>query len=156
MSTRQRRRNSWFIGAAIILGAAFLMSFLVMPEYMVYFYTPREALLKASELSKRDIKVGGMVEAGSMKWNAQDLLLTFTLTDLSDVKIMVTYLGTPPDMFKENSGVVVEGRINDDGTQLKANKLMVKHSEEYKAPDDGHSVDKELIEKSIFKGVSGE
>jgi cytochrome c-type biogenesis protein CcmE len=54
-------------------------------------------------------------------------------------------------MFKENSGVVVEGRIDAAGKKMVSQRLMVKHSEEYKKPDAHHSVDKELLEKSIFK-----
>jgi cytochrome c-type biogenesis protein CcmE len=117
----------------------------------VYFYTPQEAFAKAADINDKTIKVGGMVKAGTVVWKPEDLALDFVMTDMQGVDIEVSHKGTPPDMFKENAGVVVEGRIEADGKKMVSQRLMVKHSEEYKTPDSHHSVDKELLEKSIFK-----
>ena len=133
--------------AAAVLG----MSLLNLGDYTVYFYTPDEALAKASTLQDQDIKVGGMVMPGSVQWEAQSLSLKFDVSDLKGAVVHVQHKGTPPDMFKEHQGVIAEGRISPDGKTFVARTLMVKHSEEYKAPDDRHSVDKKLLEQSIFK-----
>jgi cytochrome c-type biogenesis protein CcmE len=75
------------------------------------------------------------------------------MTDLKGHEIKVHHNGTPPDMFKEGQGVVAEGRIEDGGKALVARSLMVKHSEEYKKAGGNHSsMDKELLERSLFKG----
>ncbi len=140
------------IGVGIIFGTLIGLGFLLMPQHMVYFYLPDEALAQAAELTQQNIKVGGMVEANSLHWNPEALDLKFVLSDLKGSRIQVAYHGTPPDMFKENSGVVVEGKISSDGQFFKSHKLMVKHSEEYRAVGDGHSKDKELLEQSLFKG----
>ena len=84
-------------------------------------------------------------------WKPEDLSLDFVMTDMRDTDIMVHHKGVPPDMFKEGQGVVVEGRIEQDGKRIVSRNLMVKHSEEYKKPDQQHSMNKELLEKSIFK-----
>ena len=55
-------------------------------------------------------------------------------------------------MFKEGQGVVVEGWWKGSDQPFKAKNLMVKHSEEYRAPDDGSSIDKNSIRESLFKG----
>lgn len=146
-----KRQTSWIIGGAVILLTVIGLSFVLMPQFQVYFYTPAEAKTLASSISQQTIKVGGMVQPGSVQWVPEDLNLSFVLTDLMETSIKVVHRGTPPDMFKENSGVVVEGHISAEGDQFIAQKLMVKHSEEYKAPDKGHSIDRNLLEKSIFK-----
>jgi cytochrome c-type biogenesis protein CcmE len=141
----------WIVGGAVILVAGLAVSNLQFGDNVVYFYTPQEAFAKAADIDSKTIKVGGMVKAGTVVWKPEDLALNFVMTDMQGIDIEVSHKGTPPDMFKENSGVVVEGRIEPDGKKMVSQRLMVKHSEEYKKPDAMHSVDKELLEKSIFK-----
>lgn len=141
----------WIVGGAVILVAGLAVSNLQFGDNVVYFYTPQEAFAKAADIDSKTIKVGGMVKAGTVQWKPEDLALNFVMTDMQGTDIEVSHKGTPPDMFKENSGVVVEGRIEADGKKMVSQRLMVKHSEEYKKPDAQHSVDKELLEKSIFK-----
>lgn len=145
------RRNKWILGGTAIALTVIGMSMLSLNSYTVYFYTPDEAFAKAAELQEKEIKVGGMVKGQSVVWRPEELALSFVLSDMGKTEIQVAHKGTPPDMFKENSGVVVEGRISPDGSTFIAKSLMVKHSEEYKVPDATHSIDKALLEKSIFK-----
>lgn len=151
MSRKARKKEKWIVGGVVIAAAMIGMSLLNLGKYAVYFYTPSEAVLKASDLHQQDIKVGGMVKGGSVQWKPETLSLKFVLNDMENTEILVQHHGTPPDMFKENSGVVVEGKIGKDGKSFTAKSLMVKHSEEYKIPGDHRSVDKELLERSIFK-----
>ncbi len=146
----QKKRNRWIVAATIIALTVVGMSLLQLSTNSVYFYVPHEAQAQAASLSEQTIRIGGMVEGGSVHWQAQELSLSFVLSDLKGHRLTVAYHGAPPDMFKENSGVVVEGRIRADGQQFAAQKLMVKHSEEYKAPGKDHSLDKGLLEKSLF------
>lgn len=141
----------WLVGGGVILVAALAVTNLNFGDNVVYFYTPDEAQAKAAEIDTKTIKVGGMVKAGTVVWKAEELFLEFVISDLKGHEIKIAHKGNPPDMFKENSGVVVEGHISKDGQSMVSQKLMVKHSEEYKAPDATHSTDKQLIEKSMFK-----
>lgn len=145
------RTLSWFLGASLIIGIMAAVMIWVIPSYTVYFYTPSEAVEEKSDLSLRDIKIGGMVQDKSIVWQPMELRLTFALTDLAGAVIQVSYHGTPPDMFKENAGAVVEGRLSKDRQSFVAKNLLVKHSEEYKAPDEKISMDKHLLERSLFK-----
>lgn len=144
-------RNRWIVGGAIIVAAVVAMSFISLNENLVYFYTPAEAHAKAASLEDQIIKVGGMVVPGTVQWRAEDLHLQFTMSDMQGHDIVVAHKGTPPDMFKEGQGVVVEGRIADAGKTFQSRKLMVKHSEEYKQPGDHSTMDKALLEQSLFK-----
>ena len=148
----KKNATRWLIGGIVIAGAVIGISFLNLGDNLVYFYTPDEAIAKAADLGSQTIKVGGMVKGGSEVWNRESLELAFTLTDMKGHEIAVQHKGTPPDMFKENSGVVVEGRLEDGGKRMVSRNLMVKHSEEYKAPNGQRSMDKEMLEKSLFKG----
>lgn len=149
--TQKKLPLKWIIGTAIILVAGLAVGNLKFGDTVVYFYTPDEAYAKAGELSSKLIKVGGMVKTGTVDWQPDAVSLAFTMTNMKGIDIQVNHKGVPPDMFKEGSGVVVEGRIDPDGKSMTAQSLMVKHSEEYKKPDAAHSVNKELLEKSIFK-----
>lgn len=147
----RKGNKKWLIGGLIIAAAIITISFTSLQENLVYFYTPGEAVAKASELSSQTIKVGGMVKPESVKWVAEQLSLDFVVTDTNGHEIDVKHRGTPPDMFKEGSGVVVEGRIGHDGKEMISKNLMVKHSEEYKKPDDHSTMNKALLEQSMFK-----
>ena len=146
------KSTKWMIGIVIIAVAIISIALTQLSSNVVYFFTPDEAQAKAAELSDQNIKVGGMVVPGSVEWTAEALDLAFTISDLKGHEIKIRHKGTPPDMFKEGQGVVVEGIITTDGKSMTSRKLMVKHSEEYKKPG-SHSGDlsKELLEKSLFK-----
>ena len=152
MSFQQKTsKKKWLIGGSLIFITLTFLSFYSLQNYSVYFYTPKEAKTKASELAKSEIRVGGMVKPGSVRWEPKKLLVNFTLSDLKETEFKVSYRGAPPDMFKEGSGVVVEGHINNQGSHFTARNLLVKHSEEYKIPGEADVSHKDLIQKSIIK-----
>lgn len=153
---KQKALFRWIIGGGVILVAVMTIFTLNFGENIVYFYTPQEAHAQAAELSERTIKVGALVKPGSVDWQPEKLSLAFTLYDpQGGVEIQVDHQGTPPDMFQENQGVVVEGRIAPDGQSIVSRRLMVKHSEEYIKPEDHPaSVNKMLLQESMFKNES--
>ena len=147
----KKSNTKWIVGGVVVAGAVITMSFLNLGQNLIYFYTPAEAVAKAGELSSQTIKVGGMVQAGTVNWVPENLSLKFTMTDYEGHDINVAHKGTPPDMFKEGQGVVVEGRLASDGKSMTSHHLLVKHSESYEAPKDGEKMDHELLKKSLFK-----
>lgn len=150
----KRGSTRWIVGGVIIAGAIISISFINLGENLVYFYTPAEAHAKASELEGQNIKIGAMVKSGTVDWTPEDLSLNFVMSDMKGHEIKVRHTGTPPDMFKEGQGVVVEGRLTNGGETIISRHLMVKHSEEYKKPDDHGSMNKAMLEKSMFKNES--
>jgi len=80
-------------------------------------------------------RLGGMVVRGSLRWEPRTLDLAFALSDGKGT-VRVRHTGTPPDLFGEGRGAVVEGAWTPEG-YFKATQILAKHSEEYKAPHDG-------------------
>lgn len=142
-------KNKWIIGGITVCLILVLISITIVNDYTVYFYTPKEAVEQAAQISKKEIRVGGMVLAGTLSINGE--FIKFTLSDLKGSEIKVAFQGTPPDLFKENSGAVVEGFISTDGKTMKATNLLFKHSEDYQIPKDIHNVESKLIYQSIIK-----
>ena len=136
------RRGKFIVGGAVIAAALGYMIYAGVTQSAVYFVTPAE--LRASAVPGKAYRLGGMVVPGSLKWEARSLELSFTLSDGS-ATVPVRHKGTPPDLFAESRGAVVEGSWTADG-YFKASLIMAKHSEEYKAPHDTTQVGyKELI-----------
>ena len=95
----------------------------------VFFYTPAEVLASPAEFEDKTIRIGALVQQGSVDWNAQAIQLSFKITEDGKKSIPVYYAGVKPDLFREGQGVVVEGKMN--GPRFEASQLLVKHSEEY-------------------------
>lgn len=143
-----------FLALGIIGVAAMMVYNLQLGDSMVLFLTPAEAATRAGELQTQKIRVGAMVVANTVKWDASSLDLNFVLSDMKGNDINVHHKGQPPDMFKEGSGVVVEGRLGADGKSFESTKLLVKHSEEYKKPGDHALLDPDAIKSEILKNES--
>ncbi|MBP1774418.1 MAG: ccmE, partial [candidate division NC10 bacterium] len=102
------RRLKYVIAGGIVLAALAGLVYSGAKESMVYFYTPSEIREKTDAVRGKALRVGGMVEEGSIRWEPQQLLLTFVLTDGQN-SVPVRHKGTAPDLFKEGAGAVVEG-----------------------------------------------
>jgi cytochrome c-type biogenesis protein CcmE len=94
-----------------------------------YFFTPTELKDRNIPADKR-IKVGGMVLSGSVERISSSI--SFVITDYEN-SIKVEYEGIVPDLFKEDSGVVVLGNLRDK--ILYAEEVLAKHDENYMPPN---------------------
>ncbi len=131
------KSRRFIIGGVIILAALSYLIYGGMQQALVYFTTPSELKTQNSNVEGKFLRVGGMVLAGSLQKNVQALTYRFQLTD-GAASISVYYQGIPPDLFREGTGAVVEGRIGKDGV-FRATTIMAKHAEEYMPPKEGHS-----------------
>ena len=113
----------------------------------VFFYTPAEVLASPAEFEDKTIRIGALVQQGSVDWNAQAIQLSFKITEDGGKSIPVYYAGVKPDLFREGQGVVVEGKMK--GPRFEASQLLVKHSEEYTVETE-HKKSKEEYYKSIL------
>ncbi len=90
-----------------------------------------------------------MVDSGSVRWDADKLELRFRLKDATrTVEVMST--GAPPQMFSEGIGAVVEGVWGPDSV-FRSHNLMVKHSNEYRAPKEGEGQHPADYYRELFK-----
>ncbi|HEX9084317.1 MAG TPA: cytochrome c maturation protein CcmE [Gemmatimonadaceae bacterium] len=143
-------KRGWIIGGAVVIVAVFgWLLFGGLEKNVVFFLTPKELLAKGTNGVGVPVRLGGQVKPGSVKWDAQTLDLRFTVTDGAR-EMQVHSTGAPPQMFRDGMGVVVEGRVGA-GEVFEATGLMVKHSNEYRAPKPGeeaHEKYKTLIQQS--------
>jgi len=104
-----------------------------LSDNLVYYWSPTQ-LVQAGPDADATVRLGGQVEPGTVNFDPDSNLLTFTVTD-GDSAVPVTCSGAPPQMFREGMGVVVEGALHADGV-FHTDRVMVKHSNEYRAPTD--------------------
>ena len=110
-----------------------LIVFLILKsleENVVYFKSPTE-IKNLSELTKKKVRVGGMVKKNSLEVNVKEI--SFVITDFKN-EIKVTYSGIVPNLFEEEKGVVAEGFIQDRKFFV-AKKILAKHDENYMPPE---------------------
>jgi cytochrome c-type biogenesis protein CcmE len=131
MNAPIRAKHQRLVLVLIALGAligAGLLAAWALRSQASYFYLPAEMAAKPPEPG-RAVRLGGMVEAGSLKTDADGVTLRFVVSD-GKARVPVSFRGIVPDLFQENSGVVAEGRIGPDGTFV-ADNLLAKHDEKY-------------------------
>jgi cytochrome c-type biogenesis protein CcmE len=123
------------VSAAIV--AAFIAALLFIwgvRDRAAYFYTPADIVAGKAEPG-RFIRLGGMVERGSVQRQPDGLTIRFVLTD-GKAATPVVYRGITPDLFREGSGAVAEGRMQ--GTTFLADTILAKHDERYMPPELGN------------------
>jgi len=126
-----KKKLKYLLAGGVIVGA---LGFLILGgfrEAVVYFVTPTELKAKGPGAGGA-FRLGGMVREGSVKWDAQAVLLSFEVTD-GKASVPVRHRGAPPDLFGEGRGAVVEGQYGTDGV-FQAQQILAKHSEEYHPP----------------------
>jgi cytochrome c-type biogenesis protein CcmE len=143
-----KRRAKFLAGGAVILAVLAYLVYAGVSQSVVYFVTPAELL--AAPAPGKTYRLGGMVQPGSVTWEPKTLDLRFTLSD-GKASVPVRHKGTPPDLFGESRGAVVEGAWSGEG-YFKAATILAKHSEEYKAPHDPNQAGY----KELMKTLRGE
>jgi cytochrome c-type biogenesis protein CcmE len=133
--------------AVAALFAAVLLAMWGLRSQASYFYTPADlAAGKAAE--GQAMRLGGMVERGSMKRDADGVTIRFVVTD-GKAQTPVIYRGIVPDLFREGSGAVAEGRLQN-GTFV-ADTILAKHDERYMPPELGNLSAEHKVGKTLQK-----
>ncbi|MBA4761321.1 cytochrome c maturation protein CcmE [Sphingomonas sp.] len=118
--------------ALAAIGGASGLALSALRDEAAFFYTPSDLATKTPEPGKA-VRLGGMVQAGSIKKLADGVTITFIVADNGGT-VPVRFTGVAPDLFKENSGVVAEGKFEADGS-FTADNLLAKHDERYMPPE---------------------
>ena len=106
---------------------------------ILYFSSPTEIKQREDIPFGKAMRVGGMVKKGSITISSKDI--QFIVTDFEN-EILISYSGTVPNLFKEEKGVVAEGKLSDKNFFI-ADRILAKHDENYMPPEI-----KEIIEKN--------
>lgn len=131
MKAKHQRLTLLVLAILAVLGAV-LLAMSALKDEAAYFYAPADVVRKGLPLDQA-VRVGGMVEEGSVRLAGDGVTIDFLVGDESKATIPVRYKGIVPDLFKEGSGVVAEGRFQPDG-QFIASEILAKHDENYMPP----------------------
>jgi cytochrome c-type biogenesis protein CcmE len=119
-------------GAVAALGIVTALVLMAFQENLVFFFTPSEVAENKAPQG-RTFRIGGMVEKGSVKRQADGVTVQFKVTDTAKT-LPVTYRGALPDLFREGKGVVAQGQLGADGV-FRASEVLAKHDENYMPPE---------------------
>ncbi len=136
MKAKNQRLVLLVLAIVAVLGAV-LLAMSAMRDRVAFFYAPADVAAKGLPLD-RAVRVGGMVRQGSIRRHANGVTIDFTVGDETTATIPVRFTGITPDLFRENSGVIAEGRFQPNGTFV-ASEILAKHDENYMPPELGPS-----------------
>ena len=143
--TQQNRNRLIAVVALLVAGAGLtLVAFGNIGENLVYYWRPSEMMAQGEKAYGPTIRLGGQVQPGSIQWNEQHTTLHFRVMDDEQpgaAAVLVRTSEVPPQMFRERIGVVVEGTY-DASQVFQGSRLMVNHSNEYRAPKTDDDVKK--------------
>jgi cytochrome c-type biogenesis protein CcmE len=147
-SEKMRRKTRWFmLGAFVVAGIAFaVIAMSGINKNLIYYWTPSDLRGAGDKAYGSTIRLGGMVTPGSIK-KLGGTAVEFEVHDATQ-RVHVKTSSVPPQMFRENIGVVVEGTMVPGG-YFRSDRLMVSHNNEYKPPAKGHPVDQKELRKMI-------
>lgn len=139
MAMKPRHRKLALIVLVVaVLGVAVALVLNAFNSNLVFFFSPTQ-VANGEAPTSRAFRIGGLVEEGSIRREADGLTTRFVVTDTAK-SMPVTYTGILPDLFKEGKGVVAEGRLGPDGL-FAATQVLAKHDENYMPPAAQHAVD---------------
>jgi cytochrome c-type biogenesis protein CcmE len=120
------------------LGVASVLVLNAFQSNLVFFFSPTQVANNEAPIGKA-FRIGGLVEEGSVKRQADGVTVNFVVTDTAKV-IPVVYTGILPDLFKEGKGVVAQGKLASDGI-FRADEVLAKHDENYMPPEAAGALD---------------
>ena len=144
---RKNKRLSFVVLTLLALAAAAGLVLAAFEDNIVFFHSPTEIVKKNIRPEQR-LRVGGLVEEGTVKQTGQDAITSFRVTDLT-TSLTVNFKGILPDLFREGQGVVAEGHYRNG--VFEAKEVLAKHDETYMPKE----VADALKKSGIWKGQAG-
>jgi cytochrome c-type biogenesis protein CcmE len=146
LAPKHQRLVLVLLAVAALIGAVILAMW-GLSDRAAYFRTPQDVAAGRAEVGV-PLRLGGMVEKGSIQRMPDGVSVTFVLTD-GVGKVPVRFTGIVPDLFKESSGAIAEGELGRDGTFVATN-ILAKHDERYMPPQMGNQA-AELMTRETVK-----
>mgnify|MGYP001321426236 FL=1 len=141
MLTKKVKKRVSFLSLLLIflvIGVFFILNSLT--NNILYFKSPTDIQFSHDIIFNKKIRVGGMVKKNSISIDEKEI--KFIVTDFKN-EIVVSYIGTVPNLFLEGKGVVAEGKLQDKNFFI-ADRILAKHDEKYMPPEL-----KDLMEKNV-------
>ena len=131
MKRKNQRLTLALLAVAAIIAAA-VLALSALKDQAAYFYTPSD-VAKDHVQPRTAVRLGGMVEKGSLKRLPDGVTITFVVTDTA-ASVPVRFKGIVPALFREGSGVVADGKFDSAGQSM-AETILAKHDERYMPPE---------------------
>ena len=149
----RHKRIAWIALGVAALGIAAALVLTAFNRNLVFFFTPTQVAANEAPLG-RTFRIGGMVQAGSVKRAGVEV--RFVVTDTAK-NIPVVYRGQLPDLFREGKGVVAQGSLGPDGV-FTAREVLAKHDANYMPPEAADAVKRasETNRKTAQTVIGGE
>lgn len=143
MKNRHKKNRLIFVSTIFVISIlALVFVIFSFSENIVFFYSPSD--LRNPELFKSNFykkaRVGGLVLENSVK-KLDPLHLEFVITDKKS-ELLIVYVGLTPDLFRENQGVIAQGKFDQEKNRFFADELLVKHDENYMPPEVANALKK--------------
>ena len=148
-----KRRHKRIVFIAVGLAGLSIAAYLVASAFrnnLVFFFSPTQVAAKEAPVD-RTFRIGGLVQEGTLKRDADGLTVRFTVTDTAQ-SIPVIYKGILPDLFKEGRGCVAQGKLSTNG-EFQAEQVLAKHDENYMPPEAGQAIDKAKHAQEAAKSI---
>ncbi|TAL08343.1 MAG: cytochrome c maturation protein CcmE [Chloroflexota bacterium] len=136
-----RPRTATFVGLGLIVMAFVGLIAISLTNALVYYVTPTELQTRSITSS---VRLYGIVEPGSVRWDSPSATLTFRITD-GTTEMLVESQSLPTGLFRDGIGVILDGRSTAPGTFL-ADEVLVKHSAVYQPLRSGETVPPGLLD----------
>ncbi len=134
----KNKRLSLIVATLTALAASVALILVAFVDKVVFFYSPSE-LLKKRPGPTQKLRIGGLVKKDSIKREPGVTEVSFEVTDLNN-SVPVVFNGILPDLFREEQGVVAEGRYREQ--LFYATQILAKHDEQYMPPEVAESLKK--------------
>ena len=143
LAAPRRHSRRWFAVLALAVVAAAFLAITAggIGENLVYYWGPTELRAAGDKAIGASIRLVGLVKEGTLVRQADGSTLEFDVIDRPGGSVHVVTHSVPPQMFREGIGVVVEGTMTPAGHFESRRRLMVSHSNEYRAPEDPSKAD---------------
>jgi cytochrome c-type biogenesis protein CcmE len=148
VKAKNQRLTLLVLAAGAVL-AAVILAMSALRDQASYFYAPSDVAREGVPLG-RSIRIGGMVKAGSIQRQPDGISIRFLVGDESVTTIPVRFTGIAPELFRENSGVIAEGRFQRDGSFV-ATEILARHDENYMPPEIARRDGRELHKTESLK-----
>tara|TARA_R110002049_G_scaffold52872_27_gene148382 strand:- start:3514 stop:4002 length:489 start_codon:yes stop_codon:yes gene_type:complete len=137
----RKRQRMYIIGAVLLaVAGAAALALTAFEDSVVFFFSPSEIVEKSPIDPDQRLRIGGLVEEGTVTKLQDGKTIAFVVTDMAQ-SVTVAYSGILPDLFREGQGIVAEGHMNANGTFV-ASEVLAKHDENYMPPEVAESLKK--------------
>lgn len=153
MNMTPRRKKTLYIilGALAGLGIAVGLVLFALKNNVSLYFTPTQ-VYDGEAPQGRNFRIGGLVEIGSIQRLDDGLSVRFNITDTAR-SMPVVYTGILPDLFKEDKGVVAQGKL-DENNVFRAEEVLAKHDENYMPPEAQDALNKAQANEAGYKSAA--